>query len=34
MTFLRQIIDEHEKQMLQDIENFQREENQLIQSIK
>jgi len=34
MTFLRQIIDEHEKQMLQDIENFQREENQLIQEYK
>jgi len=34
MTFLRQIIDEHEKKMLQDIEKFQIEENQLIEKYK
>lgn len=34
MTFLRQIIDEHEKQMLEDIENFQRQEIQQIQRYK
>ena len=30
MNYLRQMIDEHEKQMLQDIENFHREELQQI----
>lgn len=34
MTFLREIIDEHEIQMLQDIENFQKQENQQIEKYK
>jgi hypothetical protein len=34
MTSLRQIIDEHEKQMLQNIENFQKEKTREIQDYK
>jgi hypothetical protein len=34
MIFLRQILDEHEKQMFQHIENFQRESIQQIENYK
>jgi S-adenosylmethionine synthetase len=34
MTSLRQIIDEHEKEMLEDIENYRREENHQIDQYK